>query len=527
LSNPLWNPTGRKGENTMRIQKFGSMIVLLSLATSAVLAKEDTNGVTSVENTNGLESAEATNGVVVTTTTNIVVTTVTSNAVASTTTTNVVAVVKPADAVDSVENTNVVESAKADQNASWESSFTEDKRIPFYINFYKDHGLFYEVMQDKDHDGAIYSTIFTTKPRLTGKLGARVHLDVALYQQDGNLPELNDDIALRRLRLSTYGRGYFLSPLTYGLEFGMSDGTFFLNDGYIWFHEIPYISSAKVGVFKAPNSMQSIQSSSTTSLMEPASAVSAFAHGDRLGFQLGGAFPNNRITLHGGWFAGLYSTDQGDSSDDSSRLILRATGLPIDSGADAGGLLVHVGASSSYMFSTGNGVRYRARPESYLAPYLIDTGFLGGNHAYMLAGEAAGQYGSLLLQGEYFFSQAEDETGERFNFQGAYAEASWILTGETRSYNRSGGHFGDISLSPLLVWRNLKKGAFEVAGRASYTDLTSGRIQGGDMGILSAGVNYYFAARSRIMLDIGTVDVRNSPTAGGLYFLQTRFQVDF
>jgi phosphate-selective porin OprO/OprP len=474
-----------------------------------------------------LESAEATNGVAVTVTTNMVVSTVTSNALESTTTTNVVELVNPADAVDSVENTNVLESAKADQNAGWESSFTEDKRIPFYINFYKDHGLLYEVMEGREHDGAVYSKIFTSKPRFTGKLGARVHMDVALYHQDGSLPDVNDDIAFRRLRFNTYGRGFFLSPLTYGLEFGLSDGTFYLNDGYVWFHEIPYISSAKVGIFKAPMSMQSIQSSSTTALMEPASAVSAFAPGDRLGLQLGGAFPNNRITLHGGWFAGVVSTDQGDSSEDASRLILRATGLPVDSGADTGGLLVHLGASSSYMFSSGQGIRYRSRPESYLAPYLIDTGFLGGNNAFVLAGEAACQNGSLLLQGEYFFSQADDQTGEKFNFQGAYAEASWMLTGETRTYNRQGGHFGDISLSPLLVWRNFLKGAFEVAGRASYTDLSSGRIQGGDMGILSAGANYYFAARSRIMLDVGAADVRNSPSDGTLYFLQTRFQVDF
>lgn len=430
-------------------------------------------------------------------------------------------------AVFAQEDTNVVEAAKADQNTGWESSFTEDKRIPFYINFYKDHGLLYEVMEGSEPDKKIYTAVFSTKPRFTGKLGARLHLDVALYQQGGNLPDVDNDISFRRLLINTYGRGFLFTPLTYGLEFGSSDGTFYLQDGYVWLHEVPYIRSAKLGIFAAPMSMQMIQSSSTTALMEPAAPVTAFAPGNRLGIQLGGALPQERITLHGGGFTGTLSSSQGDSSEDTSRLILRATGLPIDSGAESDGRLLHLGASGSYMFSSGKGVRFRSRPESYLAPYLIDTGFLDDSRAYVLATEAAFQYESLLLQGEYFFSQANDQSGDRLSFQGAYAEASWILTGQTRQYNRQGGYFTDISLPQQLVWRNFLKGAFEVAGRISYTDLSEGSINGGDMGIASAGVNYYFAARSRIMLDVGTADVRNSPSDGTLYFLQTRFQVDF
>ena len=96
-----------------------------------------------------------------------------------------------------------------------------------------------------------------------GKLGARLHLDVALYQQGGNLPDVDNDISFRRLLINTYGRGFLFTPLTYGLEFGSSDGSFYLQDGYVWLHEVPYIRSAKLGIFAAPMSMQMIQSSST------------------------------------------------------------------------------------------------------------------------------------------------------------------------------------------------------------------------------------------------------------------------
>lgn len=65
-------------------------------------------------------------------------------------------------------------------------------------------------MEASQYDGTVYTSIFSNKRRLTGRLGAKVFLDGALYDQDGMLPEADWEFCIRKIRLNTYGRAFIL-----------------------------------------------------------------------------------------------------------------------------------------------------------------------------------------------------------------------------------------------------------------------------------------------------------------------------
>ena len=71
---------------------------------------------------------------------------------------------------------------------------------------------------------------------------------------------------------------------------------------------------------------------------------------------------------------------------------------------------------------------------------LISTGALAGvSGAQVYSVEAAGTYGPLFFQGEYFWYNVDREQPAvplpSVKFDGGYAEAAYVLTGETHKYN--------------------------------------------------------------------------------------------
>jgi phosphate-selective porin OprO/OprP len=101
-----------------------------------------------------------------------------------------------------------------------------------------------------------------------------------------------------------------------------------------------------------------------------------------------------------------------------------------------------------------------------------------------------------------------------------------MLTGESRKYDLSKGNFGGIKPNHRFSGREHTWGAWEWASRLSYTDLSSGSIQGGNMGIVSTGFNCYLTARYRLMLNGGAAHIRNPSDDNTLYFLQCRLQLE-
>jgi phosphate-selective porin OprO/OprP len=151
------------------------------------------------------------------------------------------------------------------------------------------------------------------------------------------------------------------------------------------------------------------------------------------------------------------------------------------------------------------------RPELRLDPTsLISTGALTGvSAAQVYSAEAAGTYGPLFFQGEYFWYNVDRGALPGLSsvkFDGGYAEASYMLTGETHTYNSATAAYnGIVPANPFSLdgggW-----GAWEIAGRISTVDLndqlaTANGVAGGRQTVYTAGLNWYANRNVRFMLN--------------------------
>jgi phosphate-selective porin OprO/OprP len=234
-----------------------------------------------------------------------------------------------------------------------------------------------------------------------------------------------------------------------------------------------------------------------------------------------------------GWQLGLFTDAVGDDFGDATkgfgRVVGRITGLLIyrhDSEHPESQSLLHLGMSGSALWAGEGSVRYRSRPESHLAPYLVDTGEVGADRTYVSGLEAAWVNGPLCIQGEFLHSwvQASDSIE---NFEGFYASASWFLTGESRPYDLNNGTLGRAIPKKNFNFRTGDWGAWEVATRFSFVDLNSGTVEGGRMAMLMAGVNWYLHSHIKWRFDYGLSKVTGSKPDGNLNLFQTRVELDF
>ena len=204
---------------------------------------------------------------------------------------------------------------------------------------------------------------------------------------------------------------------------------------------------------------------------------------------------------------------------------MRVTGLPIYQDDPNSFRLLHLGAAVSYVFSDASDIRYQARPESHLAPFLVDTGDIQAQNATQLGLEAAYVRGPFSLQSELTGSWIADTASGGRAFWGAYAYASWFLTGEHRAYDKAGGVFGRFAPEEILAPFKNRWGAVEVGTRFSFLNLDDGPIRGGRMTVLMPGVNWYWNQHLRLQANYGWAMVHEGPHPGDLHILQARLQL--
>jgi phosphate-selective porin OprO/OprP len=164
------------------------------------------------------------------------------------------------------------------------------------------------------------------------------------------------------------------------------------------------------------------------------------------------------------------------------------------------------------------------RPELRIDPTtLLTTGALTGvSGAQVYSGEAAATLGSLYLQGEYFWYNIDRNALPGLSsvkFQGGYAQAGYILTGETRSYNPGSASYGGVIPANPFSLTGGGWGAWEIAGRFSTVDLNdqlaaANGVAGGRQNIYTLALNWYVNRNVRFMLDYlhGNIGKQVSPT---------------
>jgi phosphate-selective porin OprO/OprP len=198
---------------------------------------------------------------------------------------------------------------------------------------------------------------------------------------------------------------------------------------------------------------------------------------------------------------------------------------------------LHLGADAEWLIQpphnlvTGaQAVTLSDRPELRIDPTaLISSGpIANASGAQVYSVEAAATYGPLWLQGEYFWFNVDRgaATGlppfgaSNLKFQGGYAQASYVLTGETHTYNPAAASYNGITPAHPFSLAGDGWGAWEIAGRVSTMDLndllgSATGIAGGRQTIYTAGLNWYVNRNVRFMLDYlhGDISRQATPTS--------------
>jgi phosphate-selective porin OprO and OprP len=196
----------------------------------------------------------------------------------------------------------------------------------------------------------------------------------------------------------------------------------------------------------------------------------------------------------------------------------------------------HLGADAEFLLRpphnkiTGTQtLTFADRPELRIDPtQLISTGAIANVSGAQVYGvEAAGTYGPLFVQGEYYWFNVERNamTGlppfgaPNLKFEGGYAQAGFVLTGETHKYNPSAASYLGVIPDHPFSLADGGLGAWEIAGRFSTIDLndrlgTATGIAGGRQTVYTAALNWYVNRNVRFMFDYlhGNVLRQISPT---------------
>lgn len=384
-----------------------------------------------------------------------------------------------------------------------------------------------------NQDFAYMASHFSVE-RLTfhARIGIRADFDLFHSFPVGSTGNKSTRFALRRFRVLTKGDFQFLFPVIYQLELGYVPNTFYIENMYIAMEDLKWIGELKLGQFTAPMGLDALTSSRWITFMEEASVNEALAPGVNLGLQMHRTFKDDKITFTGGLFAPAVTSDTGDATQSFGRLIGRlswVSGWEEGPAVDEPEHMVHWGVSMSTVYASSDTIQYRSRPEAHSADYLIDTGQVDANATGTVAVEFAKVNGPRLLQWEAFLARVNSasEADDSFlHFFGGYFTASWILTGERRSYIRKKGVFGGVRPNTTSSWKNKWGGALEVSGRISYTDLTDGSIEGGRMLLGGAGLTWYAGNRLRYKANLIGGQVKRFGNRDNLLLIEFRVSTD-
>lgn len=355
------------------------------------------------------------------------------------------------------------------------------------------------------------------------KIGGRLHWDTAYFSERNigrRIAEFNNNTEMRRARL--YISGHLYDNIDFKTQYDFAGGDANFKDVYVGVKKVPVVGNLRFGQFKEPFSLEE-QGSSNYITFPERSLVSTFSPGRNTGVMAFDSMADERMT----WAVGVFR-----QTDDSSRGVTggrdydvtgRLTALPVY--RDDGRELVHVGVAYSHQNCEDHMFRYSARPESHLAPHLVDTGMLPVDHGDLIGVELLWIDGPFSLQSEYVHSWLDGRNrwvGDP-SFWGASVHASYIVTGEHRPYSKKSGTFARLRPKRDFDGKG-GGGAWEVAARYSYLTLNDEHVHGGRLDDISLGLNWYWNPNLRMMWNYVFAD----PSKGGdASILQWRVQLAF
>ena len=251
---------------------------------------------------------------------------------------------------------------------------------------------------------------------------------------------------------------------------------------------LPKNVNLSIGKQKEPISLERLTSMINMPMQERAAVSDAMLPSRNVGIVASGGALDGRMTWAGGLFNDWFDAGQ-SFSESSSQAVGRVTWLPFVSPDESN--LVHLGVGARYTNAKEN-LQFLTEPEFNNSPLFVDTGEpFAANSAMQYNLETSWRKGPYWLHGEYVRTNVDSPATGDPVFDGYHITASWVVSGEMRTYNRKNGLMRLVPVAKSVYQGGW--GAWELSARYSTVDLTDGLISGGEMDILSLGVNWWLS----------------------------------
>jgi phosphate-selective porin OprO/OprP len=387
-------------------------------------------------------------------------------------------------------------------------------------------------------------TICTEDNQNCISITSRLHVDVGGYNYHPNsaatIPQnLDNGVNARRARIGVVGK--FMGDWNYALIYdfgGSSDGfggaapgslpgggTSGIENAFLSYTGFNPFGGKLViegGYMDLLYTLDESTSSNDITFMErssPNAIATSVAAGDfRSAF--GGRWYNDSFWI-GSYVTGpasgaLHSASSAAPAGTTEQVgvVARAAGQLVS----GNGYSLHLGGDAEWLIDpprntiTGaQSVTLSDRPELRIDPTtIISTGAVAnvtGVQVYSV--ETAGNYGPLFFQGEYYWYNIDRNPAlglSSLKFDGGYAQASYTLTGESRTYNPATASYNGIVPANPFSTTQAGWGAWEVAGRVSQINLNdqlgqANGVSGGRQTVYTAGLNWYVNRNVRFMFN--------------------------
>jgi phosphate-selective porin OprO/OprP len=400
----------------------------------------------------------------------------------------------------------------------------------------------------------------------TISVNGRIHFD--MWQFPGSSPGVNgfetgdnditpaDRIGFRRLRFGVRGDVWYNMQYRIDMEFAGGNDVEF-RDAFLGFTELPWLQTVRIGNQKRPYGLDHWNSSLHNVFLERPFIIEAFNQDSRrLGIQ-SWSFSDD---LAWNWQYGVFNQrliqDEGDYISDHWQAQIAgrlANTIWYDECSDGRGY-AHWAVSGTWADTDGNQLtenyadsgineaRFRTRPEARSVERWLDTGIIAGAQHYSLLGlEKVLNIGPLQIVGEYQKVWLDRHGDSALHFHGGYVYAAYFLTGEHMPWDRETGQLDRVvPLENFFLVDTCRDnvrggcGAWQVAARWSYGDLSDDNIPGGIGESVTFGLNWLWNPWARMQFNYiyGNIHDNALNAVGGIDFgdyhiLGTRFLIDF
>ena len=252
---------------------------------------------------------------------------------------------------------------------------------------------------------------------------------------------------------------------------------------------------------------------------ERSPAIDAFVPILADGIKYMGYYESPRIYLSLGAYADALSEDEKFATYDN-QLVARLGWLPILS--EDGNEMLLVAAMTRGFEPDEGSIQPRARSDSYLGPYFVDTGKFAADHGRTDGVEAYYRKGPWLFGDGVPLAEPLAGGRRRRLVSRGQCRRDWIITGETRPYNIRGAYFEAVSPNQTVFEGG--PGAWEAVLDLSYIDLDSGRFNGGKYWRVTPMVNWHMSDNLRLEFIYGYGELDRFDLKGVTQFFQSRIQ---